>query len=52
MEALFVAGTAIDVNSFAAQWKSMDETAEVSVVIKGIDLTHWIVIFLTHEFTR
>lgn len=35
-ETLLVSGAVMDVPGFAAAWKGLDETTEVSVVIKGI----------------
>ncbi len=35
VEALLQSAPAIDVNTFAGSWKSLDENSEVSVVIKG-----------------
>jgi hypothetical protein len=35
MEAVFTAGGAMDVNSLAAAWKSIEESNEVSAVVNG-----------------
>lgn len=35
LDALFQSGASLDVNSYASTWKSMDESTEVSIVIKG-----------------
>jgi hypothetical protein len=42
-ESLFASGSALDVNSFASSWKSLDESAETSVVLKGI---YYVTLFL------
>jgi hypothetical protein len=34
-ESVLVPGTSMDVPGFAAAWKGLDESSEVSVVIKG-----------------
>jgi AP-1 complex subunit beta-1 len=36
MDAVFSSGSAMDVTAFATTWKSMDESAETSVVIKDL----------------
>ena len=34
-EALLQSSAQVDVNTFAGQWKTLDESSETSVVIKG-----------------
>lgn len=36
LDALFQSGASLDVNSYASTWKSLDESSEVSIVIKDL----------------
>lgn len=45
-EALIIPGFAIDVTSFVNNWKSLEESSEVSTLIKGFNTKFFLIIRL------